>query len=204
MHSAVGVFLFLFIYKMKDLLSLCLIRPLYAGCTDPVFQTLLVSWIQPDCKPPDKGHSLHSAKHLCCAVPLHVMTERVIHGAVSLRKKNNFTDHFSMSSNIEHSSMVGLHTIQTRMPQSSIIQMTPILEAGHRHRSAHSPLQRTWMARTKQVFQRCLPGTEIKKKGQRCSAHPVYWETVKRNASSAGGVRISNQSRISRESWVAD
>lgn len=36
------------------------------------------------------------------------------------------------------------------------------------------------------------------------SAHPVHWETVKKNASSAGGVRNGNQSRISRGSWVAD
>lgn len=40
------VFAFSFVFIGKDLLSLCLIRPLQAGCADPVSQTQLVSWIQ--------------------------------------------------------------------------------------------------------------------------------------------------------------
>lgn len=60
-----------FVYSIlfcQDLLSLCLIRPLQAGCTDPVSQTQLVSWIQKGYKPPNygSGHPVASAC-ACCA-----------------------------------------------------------------------------------------------------------------------------------------
>lgn len=100
------------------------------------------------------------SQRLCRAMPLHVMTEQVIHGA-SLCKKNNFTRHFPMPLYIDHSSMVGPYTTQTRTPQSSSIQMLFILEAGHRHRDQLTALSmHIWTARTKQVFWRCHGGTE--------------------------------------------
>lgn len=48
------------------------------------------------------------------------------------------------------------------------------------------------------------PRHRDQEKDEMSSAHPVHWGTVKRNASSAGGVRIGNQSRISWGSWVVD
>lgn len=74
------------------------------------------------------------SQRLCRAMPLHVMTEQVIHGRTSWCKKNNFTHHFPMPSYIDHSSMVGPYATQTRTPQSSSIQMLLIPEAGHTHR----------------------------------------------------------------------
>lgn len=121
-----------FYFFNKDLLSLCLIRPLQAGCTDPVSQPQLVSWIQQVLQ--TSKLRPHLSQHLCHAMPLHVMIEQAIHGSLSLCKKNNFTHHFPMPLHIDHNSTVGPHTTQTRMPQSSVIQMPLIAEAGHRHR----------------------------------------------------------------------
>lgn len=51
-----------------DLLSLCLIRPLRAGCTDPVSQTQLVSWIQQGCNSQTKATASTQPAPMPCYV----------------------------------------------------------------------------------------------------------------------------------------
>lgn len=145
MHSAVGVLCLIFFNK--DLLSLCLIRPLQAGCTDPVPQTQLVSWIQQGCKPLRPPLS----QLLCRAMPLHMMTEQDVHGGTSLCKKNNFTHRFPMPLYIDHNLMVGAggkgrgdpHTTQTRPPQSSMVQMPLISKQATNIETSSWPAPRT-------------------------------------------------------------
>lgn len=194
------------IFFNKDLLSLCLIRPLQAGCTDPVPQTELVSWIQQGCKPLRPPLS----QLLCRAMPLHMMPEQAVHGGTSLCKKNNFAHRFLMPLYIDHNSMRGAgggggiltphkqdHHKAPWCPSYQSRPQTSRLAHGRLH--AHE-----WQIQNSYFRDAFKAQRSIKRKGQRSSAHPVHWETVRRNASSAGGVRIGNQSRISRESWAVD
>lgn len=120
----------------KDLLSLCLIRPFQAGCTDPVPQTELVSWIQQGCKPLRPP----LIQLLGRAVPLHMMTEQDVHGGTSLCKKNNFIHRFPMPLYIDHNLMVG--RMGERGPSHHTNKTTttlhgpnaPHIKAGHKHR----------------------------------------------------------------------
>ena len=70
-------------------------QTLQAGCTDPVSQTQLVSWIQQGWVANLHTKATASTQPAPArAMPLHVMIEQVSHGGTSLCKKNNFTHHF--------------------------------------------------------------------------------------------------------------
>lgn len=73
----------------------------------------------------------------------------------------------------------------------------------HRHRCG-SPSHHTHEWLEQHRWFRDASKTQRWRERSDSSAHPVHWETVKKNASSAGGVRTGNQSRISRGSWVVD
>lgn len=83
------------------------------------------------------------SQRLSRAVPLHVKTEQAIHGGTSLCKKN-FTHRFPMPLYIDHNSMVGPHSTQTRTPQSSITQM-PLISKQATNRETSSSAISTHM-----------------------------------------------------------
>lgn len=138
MHSAVGVvFSYFFFPPNKDLLSLCLIRPLQAGCTDPVPQTELVSWIQQGCKPLRPPLS----QLLCRAVPLHRVTEQAVHGGTSCAKRTASLIAFQCHCTLITTRWGGgggrassHHTNKTTTKLHS--PNAPHIKAGHKHRDS--------------------------------------------------------------------
>lgn len=158
MHFAVGVFLLYF--SNKDLLSLCLIRPLWAGCTDPVSQTQLVSWIQQGCKSPNEGHSLHSAS--AYAVLCHCMwwQSRLSVVVPACAKRTTSLVTFQCHCTLTTAQWLGLTPHKQQCHKAPASKCSSDRKQATDIETSSLPSPCTWMARTKQVFGRCHQGTE--------------------------------------------
>lgn len=105
------------------------------------------------------------SQSLCRAMPLHVMTASYPWWYQLVQKRTT--------------SLITFQCHHTRITAPWLV-LSPHKQERHKAPSSKwsshwkqatdtetssSPSPRTWMARTKQVFQRCLQGTEIKRKG---------------------------------------
>lgn len=155
------------------------------------------------CKPPPYHHGLYSAS----AYGVACDEEQVFHGGTRWCKKNNLAHPVPMPSHTRTTALgwvVPPYKQECQKAPSATLEATdtdtshrPTPTPHHHYHHAHR-----WQER--HMFFRDASKTQRWRERSNSSAHRVHWETAKKSASSAGGVRIGNQSRISRGSWAAD